>query len=223
MHNKHVCIIHYLKNKKRVSMKKALLLAFVCMTIDGLSATDQASKGQQVGAWSRLKRTTYTLARMPFDATSWCVSKTKQTIVFVYKTADKMVYVVGLTTTGFLIYCYCNGKLEQVITVDAEHNQYWWHVIGVPLFNEIKIGLPKAFVDFCSISQEKIESLTRNIGVAARVLHEEAKRFKEQAFQAKEAAENAISGATRTALTETSKALEGASDAFEKAAQGLPQ
>jgi hypothetical protein len=91
------------------------------------------------------------------------------------------------------------------------------------LFNEIKIGLPKAFVDFCSISQEKIEFLTKNIGVAAQVLHQQAKHLKKQALQAKEAAGNAISGTTRAVLTQTSEALEDASDAFGKAAQGLPQ
>lgn len=210
-------------------MKNFLILALVLTSFESLCAVDNGLQGNkvQIGAWSRFKKATYNVARMPVDATVWCVSKTydytKKTAFFVYKTADKMVYVVGLTTTGFLIYCYFNGKLEQVITVDQNHNQYWWEFSGIPFFKEIKIGLPEVFADFCLVSQEHMEQLQDKIGITVQALHEKAGDLKKQADQALEAAKNAISQATRETLERTGSLLNNNAAEITDIAEGLAQ
>jgi len=194
-------------------MKNFLILAMILTTLNSVFAVDSFSSENkaQIGAWSRFKNATYKVAIMPVKATSWCVSTTydcaKRTAFFVYKTADKMVYVVGLTTTGFLIYCYFNGKLEQVITVDQNHNQYWWELSGIPFFKEVKIGLPEVFADFCLITQEHMMQLQEKIGVTVRALHEQGAYLKGQADQAFKAANSAFTPVTKDLLNNTGTIL----------------
>lgn len=144
-------------------------------------AKNEVRQKARVGAFARLKMASSRFVNKVVDTASACFCK-------IYRTANGTVYVVGLTTIGFVVYCYFKGQLIDVKYV--ENTDYFWQLTGVPFFGKAQIQIPTGLVE--NLVGAKNTALAAKDGIieglktAAQISSEKLDRAGQLAIQVKD-------------------------------------